>query len=138
MADALVNANFLIAIGYPRDRNHERARLFAASTTHHLLVPDVVLVEAMYNIQRLGGATAAVEYARLLIAQATPFLPLLTDDYRRAVDILEAYQDMPLDFVDCCISAPAERLDITRICTFDRRDFMLIRPAHTEYFELLP
>ena len=78
------------------------------------------------------------EYARLLLTQSTPFLSLATDDYTRAVEILSAYQDVPLDFVDCCITALTERMNITRICTFDRRDFMIIRPSHTDYFELLP
>ncbi len=32
----------------------------------------------------------------------------------------------------------AERLNITRIVTFDRRDFSVFRPSHCEYFELLP
>ena len=64
MADVLVDANFLVAIGYPRDRNHMKSKRFAAATADRLLVPDVVLVEAMYNLQRLGGTPAAVEYAR--------------------------------------------------------------------------
>lgn len=32
----------------------------------------------------------------------------------------------------------AERLNITQILTFDRRDFSVFRPAHTPYFDLLP
>jgi predicted nucleic acid-binding protein len=137
MADVIVDASFLVAVGYPRDRNHAKARTFAAAV-HRLFVPDVVLVEAMYNLQRLGGTPAAVEYARLLLTQSTPFPSLTTSDYTRAVEILNTYRDVPLDFVDCCITALAERLEITGICTFDRRDFMIIRPSHALYFELLP
>ena len=48
------------------------------------------------------------------------------------------YADARFDFVDCCIMALVERLDITQICTFDRRDFGIFRPAHCEYLELLP
>ncbi len=138
MADILVDASFLIAIGYPRDRNHTKARTFASATADRLLIPDVVLVEAMYNLQRLGGTPAAAEYAHLLLTESMPFLSLTTSDFARAIDILSTYRDVPLDFVDCCLTALAERLDITRICTFDRRDFMIIRPKHTEYLELLP
>lgn len=43
MADVLVDANFLVAIGYPRDRNHVKAKTFAVTGNHRLLVPDVVL-----------------------------------------------------------------------------------------------
>jgi predicted nucleic acid-binding protein len=32
----------------------------------------------------------------------------------------------------------AERLNITRIYTFDKRDFGVFRPKHTQYLELVP
>jgi len=43
-----------------------------------------------------------------------------------------------LDYADLAQVAVAERLGIKRIYTFDRRDFGIIRPIHTDYFELLP
>jgi predicted nucleic acid-binding protein len=138
MPDILVDASYLVALGYPRDRNHLKAKRFAAEHETGLLIPDVVLVEAIYNLQRLGSTAATVAYAKLLIAQSPQFIPLTVTDFARAVALMDRYRDAELDFVDCCLTALAERLDITRICTFDRRDFSMIRPNHTEYFELLP
>jgi PIN domain-containing protein len=46
--------------------------------------------------------------------------------------------DANLDFVDALIAATAERLNIKRLLTLDRRDFKLIRPRHCGGFELLP
>jgi predicted nucleic acid-binding protein len=43
-----------------------------------------------------------------------------------------------LDFVDALIVAIAERLNISRLLTLDRRDFQFIRPKHCTSFELLP
>lgn len=144
MTNALVDASYLVALGYPRDRHHEQAKQFA-QTRHfaqmpigELLIPDVVLVEAIYNLQRLGGTQAAVRFGELLVAQASELVPLSSDDLARAMAIMRRYRDADLDFVDCCLTALAERLEITRICTFDRRDFSMIRPRHVEYFELLP
>lgn len=34
--------------------------------------------------------------------------------------------------------AVAERLKITHILTLDRRDFHIVRPAHSPHFEILP
>ncbi|MCB9453846.1 MAG: PIN domain-containing protein [Anaerolineaceae bacterium] len=138
MADALVDANFLIALAYPKDNNHAKAIQFASSTTLNLIVPDVVLPEVMYILRRVGGTTAALHFGRILIAQVAPLLALTLIDFERAVAIMRAYQDAELDFVDSCLTALAERLHITHICTFDRRDFSIIRPAHISYFELLP
>lgn len=56
----------------------------------------------------------------------------------RCLTVFLSMQNAELDFVDSCLTALAERLNITRICTFDRRDFAMIRPLHAEYFELLP
>lgn len=138
MRDLLVDASYLVALGYPRDKNHARAKAFAEEQDTSLLIPDVVLVEAMFNLQRLGGVQATVQFAALLAAQTPQFLALTVSDFSRAVALMTKYQDSELDFVDCCLTALAERLNISRICTFDRRDFSMIRPNHVEFFELLP
>jgi uncharacterized protein len=138
MPDVLVDASYLVALGYPLDRNHAKAKLFAAEHETGLLIPDVVLVEAIYNLQRLGGVAATVHFSTLLAAPSPQFVPLTVTDFIRAIALMDRYHEAELDFVDCCLTALAERLDITRICTFDRRDFAMIRPNHAEYFELLP
>lgn len=138
VTEILIDASYLVALGYPRDRNHAKARAFAAPHETGLLIPDVVLVEAIYNLQRLGGTAAAVRFSNLLAAQTPQFVPLTIIDFARAVALMDRYRDAELDFVDCCLTALAERLNITHICTFDRRDFAIIRPQHAEYFDLLP
>jgi predicted nucleic acid-binding protein len=60
------------------------------------------------------------------------------EDYLRSGEILRQYADANLDFVDALTVATAERLNITRLLTLDRRDFQLIRPKHCSRFELLP
>ena len=81
---------------------------------------------------------AALRFGETLVTQAAPLLPLTPVDFERAVAVMRTYQDAELDFVDSCLTAMAERLQVTHICTFDRRDFAIIRPKHTAYFELLP
>lgn len=124
----LVDASYLVALGYPRDRNHDKAKAFAAVHDTGLLIPDIVLVEAIYNLQRLGGTAATVQFSNLLSAQTPQFVPLSVGDFARAIALMDRYQAAKLDFVDCCLTAMAERLDIRYICTFDRRDFAMIRP----------
>ena len=64
--------------------------------------------------------------------------PLIPEDLVRVHEVLEQYADNQLDFTDAAIVATAERLNITRVYTLDRRDFSVIRPSHCDYFELLP
>jgi predicted nucleic acid-binding protein len=138
MLDMLVDASYLVALGYPKDRNHAKAKAFAAEHETGLLIPNVVLVEAMYNLNRLGSVAATVTFSRLLIEQSPQFVALTLADFTRAVSLMDHYRDAELDFVDCCLTALAERRNIRHICTFDRRDFSMIRPKHTEYLELVP
>jgi uncharacterized protein len=48
------------------------------------------------------------------------------------------YQGVPLGLVDSSIIALAERHQIRRILTLDRRHFSLIKPQRLEYLELFP
>ena len=65
-------------------------------------------------------------------------LALTEEDLLRTAEILEVYQDSRIDFVDASVMAIAERLQIVKILTLDRRDFQLFRPRHCQFFEILP
>ena len=73
---------------------------------------------------------AASGHPRLLFATAA--------DVMRSAEIMREYADIKLDFADSIIMAMAERLNITRILTIDQRDFRIVRPKHTQSFEILP
>lgn len=136
----LVDASFLVAPGNPRDANYIVAVRSSDQVrkTSQLLLSDVALVEAVYNLRRPGGLAATIRFTRRLANSKAPFIALTPDDFLRAVELMDKYVDAELDFVDCCLTALAERLKITQICTFDRRDFSMTRPAHVDYSELLP
>ncbi len=59
-------------------------------------------------------------------------------DLARAADLLEKLADNKVDFVDCAIVAMAERLNLTKVLTVDRRHFTIFRPNHCDYFEISP
>lgn len=77
-------------------------------------------------------------FLRKLAASNVTLETITVTDLKRATEILDAYADSRLDFVDATIVAIAERLSMTRILTLDRRDFTIIRPKHCSYFEILP
>lgn len=65
-------------------------------------------------------------------------IELQNADLNRTAALLRKYADSRLDFVDATVIALAERLNITRILTVDKRDFGMVRPTHADSFELLP
>jgi predicted nucleic acid-binding protein len=86
---------------------------------------------------RHHNETAADFVASLATTELTLQIPR-QEDYSRSAEIIRQYSDAKLDFVDTLIVAMAERLNITRVLTLDRRDFQLIRPKHCSAFEILP
>ena len=134
---ALLDTGFLLAVIDADDNFHAACAAALESETNPLL-PDVVLPELAYLILReLGYPTLttflrSVAVGELVLAQSIP------QDLARAADILEKYADNRVDFVDCAIVAMAERLNLTKVLTVDRRHFTVFRPNHCEYFEIQP
>jgi predicted nucleic acid-binding protein len=63
---------------------------------------------------------------------------LIEVDYHRCAELLATYADLHLGFIDASIVAVAERFGITTVATLNHRHFRVVRPAHTDAFELLP
>ncbi len=134
----IADSSFVYALYSPRDSLHQGAVSFVSQNTETLLVPNVVLPEVCYLITRDMGYRSIRTFLECLAQLGAPFEPIEFSDLGRIRDIVTTYADAEFDIVDCCIMAIAERLNVTRIATFDRRDFTMFRPRHCEFLELLP
>lgn len=134
----LMDSSFLYALHDERDRYAFEAELFSLTEESLLIVPDVALTEVAQMLKKNIGIQAVAAFLQTVTQSPIQLEPVTTPDIRRAREIMLQYVDARLDFVDCCILALAERLNVTRICTFDRRDFALFRPTHCDYLEMLP
>lgn len=133
----LADTSFLLALFNKKDPLHKRA-VADVNLDADILVPQVALVEVTYLLSQRIGISASIGFLTYFIQSQMPLIPLEIADLSRARDIMAAYSDNRFDFVDCCVMALAERLQVTKIYTFDRRDFSVFRPQHTDYLELLP
>ncbi len=134
----IADSNLVYALYNAKDIHHQDAMDFLSQNTEVMLVPDVVLPEVSYLITRdIGhrGMRTFLEYFMQLDVQLEA---VGMEDLAIVREIVSAYPDARFDLVDCCIMAIAERLDIRRIATFDRRDFGMFQPNHCDYLELLP
>ena len=138
MTDILVDSSFVYALYSTKDQKHRAALEFSEQTAAHPLIPDVVLPEVTFLFHRAGGVPAVTTFLHNFVEAGIETIPLQLVDIRRAEAIMTTYASADLDFVDCAIVALAERLNIRQILTFDRRDFSIVRPQHSAYFELLP
>jgi uncharacterized protein len=134
----IADTSFVYGLLDREDKNHSRCRAYYLHINERVLIPAVALTEVAYHLHALGGNKAVARGFRELQSEVFSIVDLNSVDYSRALVILEKYHDTRIDFVDACIMALAERLQLKRILTFDHRDFGIFRPEHIERFELLP
>jgi predicted nucleic acid-binding protein len=134
----LIDSGFLFALYDQSNRHHPLVKRVAETRSETFIIPDVVLTEVAFLFNRARGIPALAQFLQEF-AKTQPHLePVTANTLQRMSDIMIAYHDARFDFVDCCIMALAEQMQITQIGTLDRRDFSIYRPAHCEYFDLLP
>lgn len=134
---SLIDTGFLYAVLDKSDAHH-KACLAVLETETAALLPEVVLPELAYLVLRQDGYESLTAVLHSIVAGEFQLVKTEISDLQRAAEILEKYADAKIDFVDCVIMAIAERLDIERILTVDRRDFSLFRPRHCDVFEIVP
>jgi uncharacterized protein len=100
-------------------------------------VTSAVVSELFYmSVVKLNYAQAIAIFT--LTKTAFTIEQLNAFDMTRMQQIMTKYQNAELDYTDTSIMAVAERLKITRIFTFDRRDFSMYRPSHCDHFDIIP
>ncbi|MDX2078861.1 MAG: hypothetical protein SFZ02_20675 [bacterium] len=86
----------------------------------------------------MRGVSGVIRFSDKLNIIPFQYEILTPADFIRIREIMMTYKDAKFDFVDCCIMALSERLNIKQICTLDKRDFSIFRPKHVAHLDLLP
>ena len=139
MSTYLIDTGFLYALINENDSNHRAVLEAKTYINGEIFLPVPAITEVCYFLSRNLGVSVLAEFLNDLsttdnLSLETP----LSEDYKRTADILRQYNDNNIDFVDACIVAIAERLNITKILTIDHRHFRAFRPNHCGSFELIP
>jgi predicted nucleic acid-binding protein len=134
----MLDTSFLLALTNTKDHNHTRVLTASRNLTDPLILPVPVLPEICYLLATRLGHAAMRRFLQELTTSQTILESITVGDLQRATELLEQYADSRLDFVDATVVAVAERRNITRILSLDRRDYSIIRPKHCPYFEILP
>ena len=133
---ALADTSGIIALLDRSDRQHQVAiKIFQ---NYRLIVPSTALPEIDYLASKYLGEPSARAFLQDLADGFYAHQPVDLTDIQAAIAIMKQYQGVPLGIVDSSIVALAERYQISRILTLDRRHFSLIQPKKLPYLELLP
>ena len=121
-----------------RDAWHERVVAAWERHADGIQVPATVIVETCQLLSDRVGTHAEEGFLRGVARGEFLTAELEPEDYARAAELVGAYADLPLGFVDASVVALAERLTSDTVLTVDRRHFGIVRPRHVERLRVVP
>ena len=136
MRAVLVDAGPLVALLDRSDNRHEEV-VETLKGIHDPLVSVLpALAEAVYLLSFAWKAQKALW--ELIETGTIRLLPLEQADVEPMKNLMEKYQDLPMDMADAALVRVAEREGIRRVLTLDQKDFGVYRMARKGSFTLLP
>lgn len=134
----LLDASLVLAAADVADLNHARARAWLERVDEPLLLCALSLGDVDLVLRREIGPRAATAVLEAIEAGSVRLVAPTDVDLARAIVLLEQAAEHRPRLADALIVAAAERLGITRLATFERRPFAVLRPAHVRAFALEP
>jgi predicted nucleic acid-binding protein len=134
----IIDTGVLLATADRNDPDHLACRDLLETDDGPLVTTAMVIAEAGYLINRQVGAVGEAALYETLIDGTLTLETLTTTDWQRVHDLVVGYADLQLGGTDASLITIAERLNATRVATLDRRHFGVVRPTHTDAFDLLP
>lgn len=132
----LVDTGPLVALMSRSQRDHETCRATLATLRTPLLTCWPVLTETAYLLRRHPREVRA-----LLASTDSGFLqilPLTHGDVPGINAILTKYEDQGFQLADAALMWLAERENVGRIFTLDRRDFSIYRTRAGKVLRIVP
>src|SRR5215469_12772505 len=122
VANALVDAGFLVALLSRRDANHRWAAEEASRFPPPWMTCEAVLSETFYLLGGRGiGSVASLLRRGVLICSYR-----FADDADSVLKLLEKYSEVPMSFADACLVRMTEVVNNPMLLTTDA-DFRIYR-----------
>lgn len=132
----LLDTGVLVALINRKDPDHENCLFVWKKLRAQIYTVEGVLVEAAHMLRKApNGPRHAIE---LVLAAKTKIVGIQDPALLRAMDLMDRYRDVPMDFVDALLVAVSEDLNISEILTLDRRGFETYRIFGKRRFTVLP
>lgn len=133
----LTDAGALVALVDKNQPHNARCRATFATLSLPLLTTWPAFTEAMYLVYQIGSwqlQRNMWEYVEKAVLQ----LHFSNEaEQKRMKQLMEQYQDTPMDLADASLVVAAEVLNLTRIFTLDS-DFYVYRINNSGVFEVVP
>lgn len=134
----LLDGSAVLAAADRADLNHRAAVDWFDRADEPLLLGALTLGELDVLLQRELGAVATFAVLQAIADGSVRLVPPTAADLLRAAGLLEEAREHAPRLADAVLVATAERLDVRRVATFDRRPIAIFRPRHVRALDLEP
>ena len=118
------------------DHYHSRSVEILKKIKEPLITTWPVITEAFYLLnfswQVQGDLWEFIQRGGVTIG------PLESETFHRCRELMAKYHDLPIDLADATLVALGEKMRISKIFTFDHKDFQVYKPRHRRRFSLIP
>jgi predicted nucleic acid-binding protein len=101
-----------------------------------LITTWACITEAMYLALNRGGWKMQKQLSKFLLDKLLIIYDIQNDDYNRLFELMEQYQDRPMDLADATLVLTAEKTGENQILTLDS-DFLFYRIANQKSFNII-
>lgn len=136
MREIILDTGPFVALLDRSERSHGRCAAFFKETEGQFITTEPVLTEVVY----LPGPSFAMQRPALefILRGGAEVVPQTRQSLQRALQLMEKYRDVPMDFADATLVTPAEERSIEEVLSLDRRGFMTYRIHSRKTFTLYP
>lgn len=134
----LTDAGPLVALLDRNDQYHQQTiTALPLLAGEPLLTTWPCFTEAMYLLGRLGGFSYQAELWKMFHRMTLTIHPATPEEVARMSQLMEQYQDTPMDLADASLVAAAEYRGLNRVFTLDS-DFRFYRLNDGTTLNIIP
>jgi predicted nucleic acid-binding protein len=134
--ELLLDTGALVSLLDRSQRGHREFIRFFEAWEGRVISSEAVLTEATHLLGRVfGGQKACLDF---FLAGGAALVPSTPSSLRRCREIMEQYEDLPMDYADATLIVLAEEIGTNLIFTTDRRDFEIYRIGGRKSFQIKP
>jgi predicted nucleic acid-binding protein len=136
MRNLLLDTGPFVALLDSSEKNHRLCVSFFKEFKGRVFTTEPVLSEVLYLV---GPSVKAQRFGIEFILEGGAILvPQSLESLRRGLELMEKYNDTPMDFADATLVVLAEEMGITEIFTLDVKGFGTYRIFGKKAFKIFP
>lgn len=134
--ELLLDTGALVSLLDRSQRSHEEFVRFFETWQGQVVSSEAVLTEATHLLGRVyGGRKACLDF---FLDGGAVLVPSTPSSIRRCRELMERYDNLPMDFADATLVVLAEELGTHTVFTTDRHDFEIYRIKGRKPFAIKP